>query len=214
MSAAAFFDSIARRYDREYALSGPVSRARLERVIGEVAGRRRVLVLGIGTGRELPALLDAGHEPTGIDVSDEMIAICNKRSRTAPIVQGDFWAPLPFADGSFDAAIALHGTLAHPPRDPRAALASLASEIARVLVPGGVLVAEVPAAEGLARIAAGGAFTVTGPTTFVHRDAASGASIEGVALRADDWRAALAPALEARVEPLGDVEHFVVAVRP
>ena len=69
-----FFDAIARRYDRAYALSGRASRERLARVVGLLEGRRRVLVLGIGTGRELPALLDAGHEVTGIDVSERMVA--------------------------------------------------------------------------------------------------------------------------------------------
>ena len=81
MSARTFFDAIARRYDRAYGLSGEVSRARLARVVRELHGRERVLVLGIGTGRELPALLDAGHEPTGIDISPGMIEVCNERSR-------------------------------------------------------------------------------------------------------------------------------------
>lgn len=203
--ARAFFDAIARRYDRDYALEGRLSRARLARVLGELRGRRRVLVLGIGTGRELPALLDAGHEPTGIDLSPAMIAECNKRSRTVPIVRADFWEPLPFPDASFDAAIALHGTLAHPPRE--GALGALAAELARVLARGGVLVAEVPAAEGLAAMGV----TVTGPRTFLHEDPASGLAIAGVALARDEWRDALAPALDARVEAMGDLEHLVVA---
>lgn len=205
MSARTFFDAIARRYDRDYALSGPVSRERMARIVHELAGRTRVLVLGIGTGRELPSLLDAGHEPTGIDVSPAMIAKCNERSRKVPIVEGDFYEHLPFDDASFDAAIALHGTLAHPPR--AGAHAALAAELSRVLAPGGVFVAEVPAAEGLAKLGV----TTTGSGSFVHRDDASGATIAGVALTADGWRAAFAPALDARVEPLGEVEHLVVA---
>jgi SAM-dependent methyltransferase len=205
----AFFDAIARRYDREYALTGAVSRERLARVLREIAGRRRVLCLGLGTGRELPALLDAGHEPTGLELSPEMIALCNKRSRTVPIVEGDFYAPLPLADGSFDAALALHGTLAHPP--DAAAHGRLAKELVRVLVPGGVLVAEVPAAGGLPRLGALGA-RVTGPTSFLHRDEASGIEIEGVALTAEGWSAALRP-LAVRAEPLGDVEYLLVASR-
>jgi SAM-dependent methyltransferase len=205
VSTKTFFDAIARRYDRDYALSGAVSRQRMARVLEQIANKRRVLVLGIGTGRELPALLDAGHEPTGIDDSAAMIAECNKRSRTVPIVQADFYAPLRFPAASFDAVIALHGTLAHPPRE--GAHPALASEIARVLAVGGVFVAEVPAAEGLAKLGA----EVTGATTFVHRDDAAGVTIEGVAFTAEGWRAAFAPALVARIEPLGDVEHLVVA---
>ena len=171
-----------------------------------IAGRRCVLSLGIGTGRELPALLDAGHHVQGIEISEAMIAECNKRSRTVPIVLGDFYDPLPFPDGSFDAVVALHGTLAHPPRD--GAHRALASEIARVLSPGGVFYAEVPAAEGLAHLGV----AVTGPRSFVHLDAASGIEVPGVALTAEEWRNAFA-GLVPRVEPLGDVEHAIVGTK-
>ena len=208
-SARAFFDAIARRYDRDYALSGAVSRERMTRVCVAIQGKRRVLVLGLGTGRELPALLDAGHEVIGLEISGEMIALCNKRSRTVPIENADFWAPLPFPDASFDAALALHGTIAHPPRDDaKGALAALASELARVLAPGGVFVAEVPAGEALASLGV----APTGPTTFRHDDPVAGVAIEGIALDAAGWRDALRP-LSANVERLGAAEHFVVAHR-
>jgi SAM-dependent methyltransferase len=202
-----FFDAVARRYDRDLALSGPVSRERLARMVREIHGKRRVLVLGLGTGRELPALLDAGHDVQGIELSRAMIAECNKRSRTVPIVQGDFYEPLPFPAGTFDAAVALHGTLAHPPRVD--AHGDLANELARVLADGGMLYAEVPAAEGLTRLGV----EATGPRTFVHRDPVTGIGITGVALTKDEWRAAFAPALAARVEPLNDLEYAIVASR-
>jgi SAM-dependent methyltransferase len=213
MDSRAFFDAIARRYDRVYALSGSVSRERMMRVLSAIAGKTRVLVLGIGTGRELPALLDAGHDVVGLDVSPEMVAICNQRSRTVPIVMADFWAPLPFEAARFDAVLALHGTLAHPPA--AAALQGLACEIARVLAPGGVLVAEVPAGEALASVVdleGGRRVTRTSDTTFLHEDTATGATIEGIALDAAGWRAALRP-LDARTEILGAAEHLVVATR-
>lgn len=202
-----FFDAIARRYDREYALSGAISRERLAHMLAAIAGKRRVLSLGLGTGRELPSLLDAGHEVTGLEISGGMIAECNKRSRTVPIVQGDFYDhPLPFADASFDAVIALHGTLAHPPR--AGAHRALASEIARILAPGGVFYGEVPAAEGLARM---GVMTKD-PRTFVHRDAASGVEVTGVALTRDEWQEAFAP-IHAHVAPLNEVEHVIHGTR-
>jgi hypothetical protein len=50
-----------------------------------------------------------------------------------------------------------------------------------------------------------------GPAAFRHHDRVAGVAIDGVALTADAWRAALAPALDARVEPLGDLEHQIVA---
>lgn len=202
----AFFDAIARRYDREFALRGDVSRARIAAMLKVIAGKRRVLSLGIGTGRELPMLLDAGHEVTGIDISDAMLAELEKRSRTGRVVRGDFYEALPFADASFDAVIALHGTLAHPPRDD--AHRALALEIARVLAPGGAFYAEVPAAEGLTKLGV----ARTGPQSFVHRDETSGIEVHGVALTKDAWRAAFA-ALDVTVESLNDVEHVITGAR-
>jgi SAM-dependent methyltransferase len=199
----AFFDAIARRYDRDFALRGDVSRERLAAMLEAVEGKRRVLALGIGTGRELPALLDAGHEVTGLELSAAMIAECNKRSRTVPIVQADFYERLPFSDGSFDAAIALHGTLAHPPNE--GAHRALASELARVLAPGGAFYAEVPAAEGLTKLGV----AMTGARSFVHRDEASGIEVAGVALMKEEWREAF-DALGVRVESRGDVEHVII----
>jgi SAM-dependent methyltransferase len=202
-----FFDAVARRYDRQYALAGATSRERLARMLERLAGKRRVLDLGVGTGRELPALLDAGHEVIGLEISDAMIAECNKRSRTVPIVRGDFYEhPLPFSDASFDAVIALHGTLAHPPHE--AAHRALASEIARVLAQRGVFYAEVPAAEGLARLGV----TTLGARRFVHRDDASGIAIEGIAHTKDEWRDAFAP-LVVDIESLNDVEHVIHGTR-
>lgn len=229
-SARAFFDGVARRYDRDYALSGSLSRARLARVVAAMRGRRRVLVLGLGTGRELPALLDAGHEVVGLDVSPGMIAECSKRARTVPVVVGDFWDPLPFADGSFDAAIALHGTLSHPPLaedggaggDPEelaSAVARLGDELARVLTSGSVVALEVPAAEALGRIASEGLGMHLEPVLdpvsgarFVHVDA-SGLAIAGSALTRDGWSLALGARFDVAVEPLGDVELLVLAMR-
>lgn len=209
-----FFDAVARRYDRDYALSGPTSRERLGRVVAALGGARSLLVLGIGTGRELPVLLDAGHEVVGLDLSPGMIAECNKRARTVPVVVADFWAPLPFEDGAFDAVAALHGTLAHPPGDDLAtAVRALGRELARVLSESGRVVIEAPAAEALPRIADGGDMTLEGPARFVHTDEALGLSVAGVALTEEGWRDALAPCFDVEVRPLGDVEHFVVARR-
>ena len=78
-----------------------------------------------------------------------------------------------------------------------------------MLVPGGVFVAEVPAGERLAQLGV----LQTGPRSFLHRDPLTGHAIEGIALDADGWRDALAPALEAHAAPLGEVEHLVIATR-
>ena len=214
----AFFEAIAGRYERAYALSGRESRARLQRMIDALPpAPARVLDLGVGTGRELSALLDAGYAPTGVDVSPAMLERCRRRARAVPLVEADFWsAPLPFAGASFDAAIALHGTLAHPP-DARAP-AALAAELARVVRPGGALFVEVPSPAWLERMAAwpGDAerrVRRTGERTCRYEDLVVGASIEARVLDADEWRRALGASWDARVEPLGELELAILARR-
>ncbi|MBS1191500.1 MAG: phosphatidyl-N-methylethanolamine N-methyltransferase [Rhodocyclaceae bacterium] len=91
----------------------------------------RVLINGIGTGLDLPHL-PTQHQYTGIDLSPAMLGRALGRKERLPFlpVQGDVQR-LPFAAGSFDAAV-LHLILAVVP-DPAACLA----ETARVLRPGG-----------------------------------------------------------------------------
>jgi SAM-dependent methyltransferase len=219
-AAARFFDAIAGRYERVYALPARESRDRMERVVRSLpAPPADALVLGVGTGRELPALLDAGYAPTGLDVSRAMLERCARRARPVPLVEGDFWrAPLPFEAASFDAAIALHGTLAHPP--DAQALAALGVELARVVRPGGRVVAEVPSPAWLDGLPPGGLTDAdgrrarrTGPGSCVYEDLVAGVSIAAVLLDEAAWRSALGPGWRARAEPLGGVEWFVVAER-
>jgi SAM-dependent methyltransferase len=210
--ARRFFEAIAGRYERAYGLTADESRARMQRVQRELPPPpARVLDLGVGTGREVTALLDAGYEPTGVDVSPAMLERCARRARPVPLVDANFWDALPFDDGAFDAAIALHGTLAHPPDD--GAVARLARELARIVRPGGAFVAEVPSPAWLERAAGDARVTRTGPSTAVYEDPATGARIEARLLSDGDWMAALGPAWSGRVEPFGDAEWFVAAVR-
>jgi SAM-dependent methyltransferase len=211
-AARRFFDAIAGRYERAYGLPADESRARMQRVQRELPPPpARVLDLGVGTGRELTALLDAGYEPTGVDVSTAMLERCARRARPVPLIAADFWGPLPFDEGAFDAAIALHGTLAHPPED--GAVARLARELARVVRPGGAFVAEVPSPAWLERAAEDPRVKRTGPGTALYEDPATGARIEARLLSDTDWMAALGPAWSTRVEALGEAEWLVAAVR-
>jgi SAM-dependent methyltransferase len=210
--ARRFFDAIAGRYERAYAPSAEESRTRLRRVLDLLPPPPgRVLDLGVGTGRELTALLDAGYAPTGVDISPAMLERCARRARPVPLVEGDFWLPLPFGDACFDAAIALHGTLAHPP-DERA-MARLAAELGRVVRAGGVFVAEVPSPAWLDRVAADQRLRRTGPTTCVYQDPATSASIEARLLSESAWLAALEPAWSGCLEAPGDAEWLVVGRR-
>jgi SAM-dependent methyltransferase len=160
-------------------------------------------------------LLDAGHLPTGLDFSAAMLERCARRARPIPLHLADFWRSLAFADGSFDAAVALHGTLAHPPDS--GAIARLSREVARVVRPGGTWIIEAPAPGWLDRLdavpPAGGHVVRTGPRTCVYEDGVVGVSIEARLLDDDEWRAALGEGWAARVEPLGEREWLVVARR-
>jgi SAM-dependent methyltransferase len=216
--AARFFDAIAGRYERAYALPTAESRRRMERVVKALPSPPGpVLVLGVGTGRELPALLDAGYEPTGFDVSREMLARCARRARPIPLVEGDFYRdPLPFAPDEFVAAVALHGTLAHPPSVE--AMGALAAELARVVRRGGRMVAEVPAPAWLDKMASASVgddrrVRRTGDRTCVYEDLVTGATIEALLLDAPAWRSAFEGAFRVSIEPAGELEWFVVADR-
>jgi SAM-dependent methyltransferase len=218
-SAAEFFDAIARRYDRAYALDARASRARMARVLEELPAHARVLDLGVGTGRELSALQDAGHVPVGLDISPAMIDLCARRTRPIPLVLGDLWLPLPFPDASFEVALALHGTLAHPPDD--AAPARLARELARVLTADGVFVAELPSHAWLDRIAEGAGDAEdrrvrrVGPDRCVYEDVVAGVSIEAWIPDDARWRDAFEEGglFTVTTEPLGDAEIVLVARR-
>jgi SAM-dependent methyltransferase len=216
VSPAEFFETIARRYDRVYGLDARATRERMVRVVELLpAAPARVLDLGVGTGRELGALQDAGYEVTGLDMSPAMLALCARRARPVPLVQADLWGPLPFPDASFDAAVALHGTLAHPRGGAAAAYTSLARELGRVVRLGGVVVAEVPSNEWLRRtevVEAGDARIVrTASDRLLHEDRAAGIAIEAVVPTDEEWRAAFEPEFDVSVEALGEAERRVVA---
>ena len=193
----AFYDAVAGRYDRVYAarIDG---KARLVEACRELLPASRTLVLGVGTGRELSALCDAGHVPTGLDFSTRMLEKAARRGRPVPLVHCDFWQPLPFAQHAFDGAVALHGTLAHAPGDP--AIRALAHELSRVLVPQGKLVVEVPSLAWLESIGDqaledddGRVVKRVGPHELEIVDLPTGAVTTARALSAETWRDLLTP---------------------
>ena len=107
-------------------------------ILADVAGARRVLDAGCGSGRLTVALAAAGAEVTGIDTNAGQLAEARRRAEEAGVAltlrEADFNAALPFADASFDAVTSRLALMAA--RDPVATL----TELRRVLEPGGRLV--------------------------------------------------------------------------
>ena len=104
-------------------------------ILAAVAGAPRVLDAGCGSGRLTVLLAQAGAAVTGIDTNAKQLAEARRRAEEAGIelalLEGDFNAPLPFADGSFDAGTSRLALMAAD--DPVATL----GELRRVLEPGG-----------------------------------------------------------------------------
>ncbi|HJR60989.1 MAG TPA: class I SAM-dependent methyltransferase [Vicinamibacterales bacterium] len=123
--------AMAERFDG-MRFGGPIGRliaVTQEQVIASflqpVAGRR-VLDVGTGTGRGAIALAGRGAVVTGVDASEEMLAVARRRAgeaRVSVTFAREDAHRLSFADGSFDAVICLR-VLMHTP-DWRQSLAEL-----------------------------------------------------------------------------------------
>ena len=89
----------------------------LMRFLGRAAGRS-VLDVGTGTGRAAFLMASAGAHVTGVDASEEMLAVARARAAAVPheieFAAGDAHA-LAFGDRSFDVAVSLR-VLMHTPR--------------------------------------------------------------------------------------------------
>jgi SAM-dependent methyltransferase len=98
----------------------------------------KLLDFGCGPGRDLQYFRDLGHEPVGLDGSENLAALAREHSGADVWVQ-DFTAPdLP--EARFDGIFA-NASLFHVPRSHiEAVLATLRAS----LVPGGVLFASMP----------------------------------------------------------------------
>jgi 23S rRNA (guanine745-N1)-methyltransferase len=97
-----------------------------------------VVDVGAGTGHHLAAVLDTANERTGLalDTSSAALRRAARSHPRAAAIGADAWKPLPLRDGV--AAIVLS---VFAPRNP--------AEMARILAPGGALIAVTPTARHL-----------------------------------------------------------------
>ena len=130
--------SFADVYDAWYGEVSDVA-ATVARVV-ELAGGRRVLELGVGTGRLALPMAGAGLDVVGIDASHEMLDALRAKpdAHGMHTVFGDM-AELPFAS-SFGLVLVAFNTLFNLFDHPR--IEACFSEVARVLLPDGAFVVE------------------------------------------------------------------------
>lgn len=127
------FDRAVDYYDRTRALPPGVQEAMVEAVSAELRGRGRVLEIGVGTGRIGLPLRAAGVDVFGLDLSLPMLRrLVEKADEPVPVAQGDA-TRLPFRDGSFGAAFAVHVLHLIP------AWRDAVRELVRVVRPGGTI---------------------------------------------------------------------------
>ncbi len=132
------FDRAAEYYDRTRSAPESTRRKLTEILAEELAPRGRVLEIGVGTGRIALPLDERGIALAGLDVSMAMMSkLLEKTGRAMPfpLVQGDALR-LPFTDGAFGAAFAVH--VLHLIPDWRGVL----GEMVRVVRPGGAVMVD------------------------------------------------------------------------
>lgn len=94
-------------------------------------GARTVLELGAGTGRDSLYFLQQGLDVTCVDLSDEMVRLCESKGLNAHCM--DFY-DLKFAQSSFDAVYAMNCLL----HVPKAKIDQVLEQVIKVLKPGGL----------------------------------------------------------------------------
>ena len=129
------FDILAPFYD---IVAMPLSRLR-GRVVNFVGAEKgsRILDAATGTGKQAFAFAQRGYDVTGIDISEAMLKVANKKNRHLNVkFQVADATSLPFEDTSFDVScisFALHDM-------PPAIREKVLKEIVRVVKPEGMVV--------------------------------------------------------------------------
>ncbi|HLX89431.1 MAG TPA: class I SAM-dependent methyltransferase [Acidimicrobiales bacterium] len=148
------FDRAVEYYDATRSLPPDVGAQVTELLAAELAGRERVLEIGVGTGRIALPLHARGVPLIGADIARPMLErlVANAGGHQPfPIVLADATA-LPFADETHDVVLASHVLHLIPP------WTAAVDEAMRVLAPGGALLVDFgggppsPWTEGVERV--------------------------------------------------------------
>lgn len=106
----------------------------------------RVGDIGCGTGRLAPHLRGLGLDPTGVDLSEEMVRVARRDQPGFDFAVADLRA-LPYGDGSLAGVVCWYSLMYLPPEHRGAAFA----ELARVVSPRGILTTAFKAGDDAAR---------------------------------------------------------------
>ncbi|MCX5192791.1 class I SAM-dependent methyltransferase [Streptomyces sp. NBC_00249] len=203
-SAAELFDALGERYEELFG-QVPAQLEALDWLTARLPARARVLDVGSGTGRPTAdALVRAGHDVTGIDVSAAMVEAARARVPGARFEQADVRTYTPRA-GGYDAVCSFFPLLVMDQPEIARTLDRMASWVA----PGGhLLLATVPGdIRGLDIEWMGHPVTVSSLSTEQHLERLAAAGLEVLRHHTQTYRPA---------DPLaGPEEHlFCYAHRP
>ncbi len=101
-----FFDTVVDIYDETRGLPKDTMRAVIDAMVDELKDCKKVLEIGIGTGRFAEPLQRRGISIMGIDISPAMIEKARSKG-LVNLVMGDVRS-LPFKSSSFDSIISVH----------------------------------------------------------------------------------------------------------
>lgn len=154
---AAAFDTIAKEFEEtlENDITRQLRERVYERIVSLIPPGTSILDINCGIGIDVVTLSERGYRASGIDISPGMIAQATERSRNSRAGKPEFFVGSfddlsMFASKSFDLVLSNFGGLNCVP-----SLTRCASEIARVLRPGGYFVAVVMPKFSLWEILAG-----------------------------------------------------------
>lgn len=106
-----YYQDRATNYDRDrrHQISWGEEQEALAELAAELGKGLSVLDVPVGSGRFFPVYSELGWEPTGLDISNDMLEVARKRStelfQYLPLLQRGKAEKLPFNDESFDVVV-------------------------------------------------------------------------------------------------------------